>query len=406
MKVPVIVAAGGKSTRFFQEKSSVKEKRSKSVPSTPPSKLLFELNGKPILFHSLSTFQKSSVIESITIPYPADLIKNTAGQIKKEGFGKAVLVKGGATRAESVFKALEKIKSKSDWVLVHDGARPFIQETHLEVLIQASKTEQADAYVLASPVVPTIKQVNSKNQVLQTLNRDELCQAETPQLVKKDMLLQAYEKLPEAFQATDEASLIERLGGRVQMVKHSGWNPKITTQEDLKIAQAVVRPEEQACYRTGFGSDLHRLVPGRKFMLGGVQIASPVGPLGHSDGDVLLHAISDALLGALGCGDIGDWFSDKNPKFKNLSSSKILEFCAEKVCDFGWSIQNIDTVIYLEKPKLGSSKETIKKKIASLLKIETTSLSIKAKTMEGLGPVGEGKAIQCEAIVTLSRSES
>ncbi len=153
--------------------------------------------------------------------------------------------------------------------------------------------------------------------------------------------------------------------------------------------------------RVGIGYDIHALVKGRRLMLGGVEIPYPKGLLGHSDGDALLHAVSDAVLGAIGAGDIGEWFSDKNPKTKNIASSKILRAVLDDAAKRGWKIEHLDSVILLEKPKLGEMKKKIRANLAALLGLEEEAVSVKAKTAEGLGPEGEGLAVTCEALVTV-----
>jgi 2-C-methyl-D-erythritol 2,4-cyclodiphosphate synthase len=151
----------------------------------------------------------------------------------------------------------------------------------------------------------------------------------------------------------------------------------------------------------GFGRDTHRLVLGRKFYLGGVRIPFEKGAIGHSDGDALLHALSDAILGGVGAGDIGEWFSDKNPRYKNIRSEIILKKVLSEAKKRGWAPFHVDTVVILERPRLTAYKPAIRKKMAGLLELEETSVSVKAKTQEGLGPEGQGLAVTCEVIVTL-----
>jgi 2-C-methyl-D-erythritol 4-phosphate cytidylyltransferase/2-C-methyl-D-erythritol 2,4-cyclodiphosphate synthase len=264
-------------------------------------------------------------------------------------------------------------------------------------------------------VVPTLKRVTSRNgQVVETVSRENLFEAETPQLVRRSFLLKAYRLNPHAYRATDESSLVESLGGRVKVLAHTGWNVKVTTPEDLKLAEAYYHRGQSPkkgtvpfCvafgFRIGFGRDTHRLVPGRPFYLGGIHLPFEKGTLGHSDGDALLHAIADALLGALGLGDIGEWFPSSNPRFKDMRSEKMVEKILKETRRKGWQPERIDTVVLLEKPRLTPHKKKIQKKIARLLGISSEAVSIKAKTQEGLGPEGEGRAVTCEALVLLRR---
>ena len=295
---------------------------------------------------------------------------------------------------------------------MHDGARPFPPQQALAELFQ--KPHEADAVILARPVVPTLKRVRPGNgRVVETVDRSSLYEAETPQLVRRSSLFKAYEN-QNALAATDESSLIESMGGRVKVLSHSGWNVKVTTPEDLQLAEMYYRrgnnPSSQGedkgegKIKIGFGKDTHRLVKGRKFYLGGVRIPYPLGALGHSDGDALLHAVTDAILGASSLGDIGEWFPDKNPKNKNIRSEKILKKVLEEIHKKGWTPAQIDTVIILEKPKLGPLKKKIKLNLQKWLKLDDESVSVKAKTMEGLGPEGEGLAVTCEAVAVLTRT--
>jgi len=247
---------------------------------------------------------------------------------------------------------------------------------------------------------------------LETVDRRSLFEAETPQLIRRALLLKAYRENRKSFLATDEASLVESLGGRVAVVPHSSWNVKVTTPEDLRLAEAYLllsragagfKPAPAIPVTVGFGRDTHRLLEGRPFYLGGVRIPFEKGPLGHSDGDALLHAIADALLGATGLGDLGEWFPDTSRRFKNIRSARIVREILEAVREKGWEPARVDTVTLLERPKLGSFKEKIRREIARLLGIPRESVSIKAKTQEGLGPEGEGLAVTSEALVLLRK---
>ncbi len=423
MKVSLIIAAGGAGKRFL------KGQRTKP---TRASKLFLNLGEKPVLRHALDSFQGIPQIKEAVLAVPAGTEKWVKAHVADKAKIPVRLVRGGATRAESVWKALRSTSPKNSWVLVHDGARPFPPK---KAVIGLLKTNGAEGALLARPVVPTLKRAASgKGHVLETVDRQNLYEAETPQLVRRDFLLKAYQKNPRAFSATDESSLVESMGGKMKIVDHSGWNVKITTPEDLRLAEAYYtrhcepaavlggrsNPEAQRLLRprqstvagprndsdlvtVGFGRDTHRLVPGRKFYLGGIRIPFEKGSLGHSDGDVLLHAICDALLGAAGMGDIGDWFPPGNSRFKNLRSEKFVKKILEALRKKGWQPDRVDTVTLLEKPKLTPYKLKMRKKISRILGIPADHVSIKAKTQEGLGPEGEGRAVTCEALAILRR---
>ena len=392
--VSLIIAAGGRGTRFHKGRKS----------KDGLGKIFQPLAGKPLLAHALDSFRGFPQIREIVMAVP----RETESWIKKNILakrrdGSVRLVQGGETRAASVLNALKKTSSQSEWIAVHDGARPFPPKEALAELFQ--KTHEADAVILARPVVATLKRVRPGNgEVVETVDRSSLYEAETPQLVRRSCLLKAYEN-QNALAATDESSLIESVGGRVKVLSHSGWNVKVTTPEDLQLAEMYYRRGDAAkkdAVKIGFGKDTHRLVKGRKFYLGGVRIPYKLGALGHSDGDALLHAVTDALLGASALGDIGEWFPDKDPRNKNIRSEKILKKVLERIHKKGWTPAQVDTVIILEKPKLGLFKKKIKLSLQKLLKLDGESVSVKAKTMEGLGPEGEGLAVTCEAVTVLA----
>lgn len=395
MRASLIIAAGGSGSRF--QKTLRPVAASKMAPGPLPPKLFYPLAGKSLLEHTLAVFQKNPRIQETVIAAPEGLGKLIRTMAKKNRWRSVKVTRGGKTRAESVWNALRKTDPKNTVVLVQDGARPFLPEETLNRLLEASKNHEA--VLLGKKVVPTIKEISLEGSVKRTIDRKALIEAETPQVLNRELLERAYREVPQAFQATDESSLVETLGARVHVVTHEGWNPKITTYKDFELAEAYLN--QNRVVRTGFGRDTHRLVPKRKFWLGGIVIPYEKGPLGHSDGDALIHAVIDALLGAMGKGDIGEWFSDQDPKFKNIASPKMLKKVMEESRAEGFQIQHADTVIILEKPKLGPYKKQMKQHLAKLLGLRENNVSIKAKTAEGLGPEGEGLAVTCEALVTI-----
>jgi len=394
MRVTLIIAAGGSGTRFG------KTLRGRS-------KLFCPLQDKPLLAHSLLLFQQIPQIKETIIALPPGMAKQVRLWIREYGWRSLTFVQGGKTRAESVWRALKKSNPKNKWVMVHDGARPLLPISSVEKLMASVQDNGVAGAILAKKVVPTIKLVNpSKNEIKETVDRQFLYEAETPQLVRREVIQKAYKVGSDAFEATDEAALLESIGTRVKVVRHEAWNPKITTLQDMQLAEAFLSQHRAVESRVGLGLDTHRLVSGRKLYLGGVRVPSKKGALGHSDGDVLLHAISDAVLGVLGAGDIGDWFSDKNPRFKNIRSEKILRTIIAEAEKKHWFVSHVDTVIILEKPKLGKHKIEMRKKIAKLVHLPFEAVSVKAKTAEGLGPEGSGSAVSCKAIVSMKGKAS
>ncbi len=390
MNVSLIIAAGGSSQRFLKGRK-LKGKF---------SKLFLMLGEKPLLAQTLESFHPFPQIREIILAVPRGSEKYVKDvTVNPNNISRIKIVSGGATRAESVWKALQKTSSRNSWVLVHDGARPFPPQNEIQKML--AKPPTTDGVILAKPVVSTLKRVGGKGQILGTIDRSRLFEAETPQLVRRSVLLKAYRKNPDAFRATDESSLVEAAGGKMKVKAHTGWNVKITSPEDLRLADAR---QGNVRVSVGFGRDTHRLVEGRKFFLGGVRIPFEKGALGHSDGDALLHAVSDAVLGAVGSGDIGEWFSDRNPRHKGIRSEKILRKVLEVAREKGWIPAQLDSVITLERPRLGPHKKEIRKKLARIITLAEESVSVKAKTAEGLGPEGEGRAVTCEAIVLMRRA--
>lgn len=411
MQASLIIPAAGSGVRFNR---GLAGKRRKSFEDTLPglgkdktrvSKLFYPVCGVPLLVYTLQAFQNISEIKEIIVAAQPDVAKLLYAWKKEYGWKKLKCVRGGKTRFESVLNGLKHSSPAYAWTLVHDGARPLVAEKSVRRLLAAAHSGKADGYLLGKKVVPTIKLTGQqRGAVLRTLDRDFLYEAETPQLARRSVLMAAYRAVGKKTEGlTDEASILERTAKSVRIVEHDSWNPKITTVSDFEMMEAYLkyrRPEP--LYRTGFGSDLHRLVDGRKFYLGGILIPSNRGPLGHSDGDALLHAVIDALLGATGKGDIGEHFSDRKAKYKNIRSETMLRSILDLIRKEGWTIENVDTVVHLEEPRLGPYKEKIKKKMSAMLGIDPGCISVKAKTFEKLEQPGRA-VIQCEAAVMMKQ---
>jgi len=400
MRVSLIIPAAGLGSRFQKSLS-----RSDKGGASSRSKLLYQLNGEPILLRTLRAFDKIPEICETIIAISPEMRLEVKSWARLIQGSKVRWILGGKTRAESVWNALKKTSPRSGWIMVHDGARPLITSDAIKQVLKAGK--DWDGVILARKVVPTIKRVLTEDgHIRETVDRNSLYEAETPQLVRREMLLKAYKQNPKAFEATDEAGLLEAMGARVRVVPHGDWNPKLTTGTDLMLAKAMTEKSILPEVRVGIGFDTHRLVQGRKFYLGGVVIPSPKGALGHSDGDALLHALSDAILGAIGAGDIGEWFSDRDSKYKNIRSTKILAVILLEAKRRGWQLYHADTNIILESPKLYTHKPKIRKSVAKCLGLPEKDVSIKARTREGLGPEGEGLAVTCEAVVSMRKVNS
>ncbi|MFN3829518.1 MAG: 2-C-methyl-D-erythritol 4-phosphate cytidylyltransferase [Tepidimonas ignava] len=315
---------------------------------------------------------------------------------------------GGATRAASVLAGLRQWQAHGarddDWVLVHDAARCLLQPGDVAALLDACRDDPVGG-LLALPLADTLKQADASGRVLATLPRDDKWLAQTPQMFRLGVLaraLQAHEATGFAG-ITDEASAVEALGLAPRLVRGRTHNIKLTYPEDFAVAQALLSTTEPAPWRVGEGWDVHALVPGRRLVLGGVEIAHERGLLGHSDADALLHAITDALLGAAGLGDIGTWFADTDERYRDADSMALLARVAAEVRARGWQPVNVDATVVAQAPRLGPYRAAMQANVARAVGVAASAVNVKAKTAERLGPVGQGLAIEARAVVLLHR---
>jgi len=388
MKTIAIIPAGGAGKRL---KANV-------------AKQYLLLDHIPVLVHTLKVFQKSKMIDSIVLAVPQDDLASIRQEvIDRYGITKLTkIVAGGKERQDSVRNALSAIKGKCDIVVIHDGVRPFVTQDLIKRIFDAAKIEgAASAGVKAKD---TIKETKKDNIIAATIPRQNLWLTQTPQAFKFDLLKEAYQSADnENYYGTDDASLVERIGKKVKMIEGSYENIKITTSEDLIIADALMkkRIDTKSNFRSGFGYDSHRFVKSRKLVLGGVVIPFNKGLKGHSDADALIHAICDALLGAAGCGDIGRHFPDNDPEYKCISSIILLKKVKKIIESRGFSTNNVDATVVMEMPKLAPHAAQMVSNIALALDIAETSVNIKAKTNEGMGFTGRNEGVAAFATATV-----
>ena len=317
---------------------------------------------------------------------------------------------GGATRAASVLVGLRQWAAhgarEDDWVLVHDAARCLLRPQDVQRLIDACWDDPVGG-LLAVPLADTLKQADAAGRVAATRPREGLWQAQTPQMFRLGLLRRALEMHEaQGFAGiTDEASAVERLGLAPKLVLGHPGNVKLTYPEDFAMAEAWLRGQAPAPqWRVGEGWDVHALVPGRALVLGGVTIPFEKGLLGHSDADALLHAITDALLGAAGLGDIGTWFADHDESWRGADSARLLAEAAAQVRARGWQPVNVDATVVAQAPRLAPYRAAMQANVAAALALPPEAVNVKAKTAERLGPVGQGLAIEARAVVLLQRS--
>jgi 2-C-methyl-D-erythritol 4-phosphate cytidylyltransferase/2-C-methyl-D-erythritol 2,4-cyclodiphosphate synthase len=383
VRVTAIIAAGGAGRRLGA-----------AVP-----KQMLEVAGRSILERSVEAFAAHPHIAETIVVLPPDLAQSPPEWLSARA-PRVRVVAGGPRRQDSVAIGFDAADTMADVVLVHDAARPFVTAAVISRVIEAAAAY--GAAIAAIPVSDTVKRAeqaagSTDPIIVETIPRATLYLAQTPQGFARDVLREAVALGRSGVDATDEASLVERAGHSVRVVHGAASNVKITTVEDLEAASRAV----SGGGRIGMGYDLHRLVPDRRLIVGGVEVPSATGALGHSDADVVCHAITDALLGAASAGDIGEHFPDTDPQWKDASSIALLRQVVELVRTRGFEILNVDVVIVLERPKLGPYRARISDSLATTLGIDSKAVSVKAKTNEGVDAVGRGEAIVAHAVALL-----
>lgn len=349
------------------------------------SKIFLTLKGEPLILHTLRPFLKNPSIQQIIVPVQREDLQRARTLLKELP---VEVMEGGKVRQETVRLALEKLDPSLEIVAIHDGARPLLSPNLLQNCLEAGM--EFGAAIPAIPVYDTLKR--GKEYAVETIPREELFTIQTPQVFWVELIKEAHRKAEaEGFLATDDASLVERLGVKVRMIKGEKENIKITDPEDLAMAEKLISGKGE--FRSGLGIDFHQLVEGRKLFLGGIEISHNRGLLGHSDGDVLLHAIADAILGAAGLEDIGNYFPPDDPKWKDASSLLILSKVVKMAGNLGWSIENIDCTVLAEEPRLAPFREKMRERVAECLGVEKGRVNIKATTTEGMGFVGRKEGI-------------
>lgn len=354
-------------------------------------KQMLPLGGKPALVHTVEAFKKAAAVQQIVVVTP---LENQ--EILKRYFSDLVFAEPGQTRLESVQNGFAKTSVQAKTIAVHDGARPLVKPEAVNECLQ--EAARCGAAVLAVPVKDTVKIVNN-GVVANTLDRSQLWAAQTPQCYRREILAEALEKFGSEKEATDESQLVEKLGVKVHIVPSDYTNNKITTPEDLVFAEAIL--EEKTVSRTGFGFDLHRLEPGRKLYVGGIEIPHTKGFLGHSDGDLVLHALCDAVLGALCAGEIGILFPPTDDSIKGISSVTIAKKVLEIVRAHHAQIDHLDATIIIQEPKMKPHYESVRKSLAEVFEVPIETISFKSKSHEHVGEIGKGEAAMCQALATL-----
>jgi 2-C-methyl-D-erythritol 4-phosphate cytidylyltransferase/2-C-methyl-D-erythritol 2,4-cyclodiphosphate synthase len=352
------------------------------------------LAGKPMLAHSHVALATHPAIDTVLV-----VIGEGQEDALEAALGPVRFVIGGATRRESVLSGLEALDG-FDRVLIHDAARPFLSAAVIDALCGA--LDEHDGALPALPVADTL--ARGSDRLGETVSRDGLWRIQTPQAFRYATILEAHRAWPEDREATDDAQMVRALGHDVAIVPGDPMLEKITHPADFAAAEA--RHAAMLRVRTAQGFDVHRFAEDEELWLGGIQIPHSRGLSGHSDADVALHAITDALLGTIGAGDIGMHFPPSDPKWRGAASARFLEHAAGLIAAQGGIIDFIDLTIVCEAPKIGPHREAIRASIAKILGLPASRISVKATTTERLGFTGRGEGMAAQAIATIRIAET
>jgi len=388
-------------------------------------KQYFSVGAQTVLGRSIRTLAESPSIAAVLVILDPEDQHWDAHGLERElrDLEQVVAVRqGGATRRDSVYAGLcllsaalnGRERTPNPWVLVHDAARPGLSQNALHRLWQQLQQQASDPWsgaILSVPLVDTIKRSNGAEQspgVGSTVPREGLWAAQTPQAFRLAALMAAYEQAPAA---TDEAFAMELLGhgSKIKLVMGESKNFKLTQPEDFLIMEALMAGQESGSRNlgppiaVGQGFDVHALVAGRPLIIGGVEIPYEKGLLGHSDADVLLHAITDAILGAAGLGDIGRHFPDTDPAFQGADSSRLLKTVIARVHEQGWRVAQVDATVIAQAPKISPYAAQMQTVIAQCCEVAPGQVNVKGKTTEHLGFTGRGEGIAAQAVALLVR---
>ena len=393
IRVVAIIAAGGQGRRLGA--------------GTP--KQLLPLGGRTMLERSIAAFASHPRVSGIVVALPPEVIAHPPSFLA--GFGTRLrVVAGGVRRQDSVATAFGAIDPPPDVVVIHDAARPFVDSATIDRAIDAAV--ESGAAIAALPSGDTVKLAHDGEgdpRVATTIPRDRVWLAQTPQAFTREVLAAALAVGAQGASGTDEAALAEQAGHIVRLVAGDPRNVKITTPADLELARAALAYEQTGerhrggtDMRIGVGYDSHRLVQGRPLVLGGVTIPHGTGLAGHSDADALCHAITDAVLGAAGAGDIGRHFPDTDPRWRDADSMGLLRQAVAVAAQAGYAVVNVDAVVIAEAPRLTPHAYAIRTRLAEALGVGVAAVSVKGKTNEGMGETGRGEGLAVHAVALLS----
>lgn len=348
------------------------------------------LNGRAVARWSVDAFRAAGATPIVVV-----IAQNQRAEAERWlGDAGVALVTGGATRTASVRAGLAAVDAV-EAVMIHDAARPLLTPAHIASLLDA--LAEADGALPALPVADTLKRRSTVGA--QTVDRDGLWRAQTPQAFRLRPLLDAYARWRDDAPATDDAAVMEAAGGRVALIPGDPLLMKITHPEDFAMIEMLAGPARIT--RVGQGFDAHRFGPGDGVWLCGVKIAHDLSLIGHSDADAGLHALTDAILGAIGAGDIGDHFPPSDPRWRGASSDRFLVHALELARARGGRVVNVDVTLICEQPRIKPHREAMRARLAELLALPLDRISVKATTTEGMGFTGRSEGIAAQALAAV-----
>ena len=378
------------------------------------NKQILKIDGIPVLVRSIRALAAIPEIREMVVVARPELFEQLEGWKQEYHLPDFRLISGGDTRQQSVLNGVGCLSERVEYVVIHDGARPFADRQLICRCLQSAVEHQAAT--AAVPVKDTIKQAADDGSIAATPDRSRLYLTQTPQIFNAQLYRRAAEQAQaEGLDFTDDCQLMEHLGHRVWLAQGDYRNIKITTPEDIVIAQAIAESMEgeaprmeqekqrMPLMRIGHGYDVHRLVEGRKLILGGVEIPWQKGLLGHSDADVLVHAVMDAILGAAALGDIGKHFPDTDPNYAGADSMLLLREVVRLVEEQGYQIGNLDCTVIAQQPKLKDLIPQMQERIAAVCKVQPNQVNVKATTEEKLGFTGTGEGMSAHCVCLLTR---
>lgn len=378
------------------------------------NKQILKIDGVPVLVRSIRALAAIPEIREMVVVARPELFEQLEGWKQEYHLPDFCLTAGGDTRQQSVLNGVGCLSEQVEYVVIHDGARPFADRQLIDRCLQSAVEHQAAT--AAVPVKDTIKQAADDGSIAATPDRSRLYLTQTPQIFHAQLYRRAAEQAQaEGLDFTDDCQLMEHLGHRVWLAQGDYRNIKITTPEDIVIAQAIAESMEgeaprmeqekqrMPLMRIGHGYDVHRLVEGRKLILGGVEIPWQKGLLGHSDADVLVHAVMDAILGAAALGDIGKHFPDTDPNYAGADSMLLLREVVRLVEEQCYQIGNLDCTVIAQQPKLKEYIPLMQERIAAVCKVQPNQVNVKATTEEKLGFTGTGEGMSAHCVCLLTR---